>query len=81
LNKLLKEQGTDLFCFEYGCIAFDRMAATHMLKLRRIQYRCLRIALGLMQFTHVQTIGVIGEVPPLMLVDMPFDGCLRCFRD
>jgi hypothetical protein len=22
---------------EYGCIAFDRMAATHMLKLERIQ--------------------------------------------
>jgi hypothetical protein len=24
---------------ENGCIAFDRMAATHMLKLERIQYR------------------------------------------
>jgi hypothetical protein len=41
---------------EYCCIAFDRMAATHMLKLERIQYRCLRIALGLMQSTHVQTL-------------------------
>jgi Mlc titration factor MtfA (ptsG expression regulator) len=30
---------------EYGCIAFDRIAATHMLKLERMQYRCLRIAL------------------------------------
>jgi hypothetical protein len=34
---------------EYDCIAFDRMAAMHMLKLERIQYRCLRITLGLMQ--------------------------------
>jgi hypothetical protein len=31
--------------FESGCIAFDRMASTHMLKLERVQYRCLRIAL------------------------------------
>jgi hypothetical protein len=45
---------------EYGCIAFDRMAATHMLKLEKIQYRCLRIALGLMQSTYVQTLEVIG---------------------
>jgi hypothetical protein len=35
------------------------MAATHMLKLEKIQYRCLRIALGLMQSTHA--------VPPLRL--------------
>jgi hypothetical protein len=48
---------------EYCCIAFDRMAATHMLKLERIQYRCLRIALGLMQSTHVQMLEVIGGVP------------------
>jgi hypothetical protein len=31
------------------------MAATYMLKLERIQFRCLRIALGLMQSTDVQT--------------------------
>jgi hypothetical protein len=48
-------------------MAFDPIAATHMLKLERIQYRCLRIALGLMQSTHVQTLEVIGEVPPLRL--------------
>jgi hypothetical protein len=30
---------------EYDCISFDRMAATHMLKLERIQYRCFRVAL------------------------------------
>jgi hypothetical protein len=31
---------------EYSCIACYRMAATHILKLKRIQYRCLRIVLG-----------------------------------
>jgi hypothetical protein len=43
------------------------MAATHMLELERIQYQCLRIALGLKQSTHVQTLEVIGGVPPLRL--------------
>jgi hypothetical protein len=38
---------------EYGCIAFDRAANTHILKLERTQYQCLRIALRLMQLTHV----------------------------
>jgi hypothetical protein len=45
---------------EYSCIAFDRMAGTHMLKLVRIQYRWLRIAVGLMQSTNVQTLELIG---------------------
>jgi hypothetical protein len=56
-------QGTDPFLF--GVWVCDRMATTHMLK--RIQYRCLRIALGLMHPTHVQTLEVIGGVPPLRL--------------
>jgi hypothetical protein len=43
------------------------MAATHTLKLERNQYRCLRIALGLMQSTHVQTLEIIGGMPPLRL--------------
>jgi hypothetical protein len=46
---------------------FDRIAATHILKLERIQYRCLSIVLELMQSTHVQTLEVIGGVPPLRL--------------
>jgi hypothetical protein len=45
---------------DYGCIAFNRMADTHILKLERIQYRCLRIALGLMQSTHIQTLEFIS---------------------
>jgi hypothetical protein len=43
------------------------MAATLLLKLEMIQYQCLRIALGLMQSTHFQTLEVIGGVPPLRL--------------
>jgi hypothetical protein len=43
------------------------MAGTHMLKLKRVQYRCLRIALGLMQSTHIQTLEVIGGVSPLRM--------------
>jgi hypothetical protein len=38
-----------------------------MLTLEKIQYRCLRIALGLMQSTHVQTLEVIGGLPSLRL--------------
>jgi hypothetical protein len=52
---------------ENDCITFDRMASTHMLKLERIQCRCLRIVLGMMQYTHVQTLEVIGGVSPLRL--------------
>jgi hypothetical protein len=60
---LILYRGLICSVLEYGCIAFDRMAT----KLEKIQYRCLRIALGLMQSTQVQTLGVIGGVPPLRL--------------
>jgi hypothetical protein len=52
---------------EYGCITFDQVAGTHILKLERVQFHCLRITLGLMQSTHVQTLEVIGSVPPLRM--------------
>jgi ribonuclease HI len=52
---------------EYGCVAFDRASKNHILKLERIQYRCLRIALGLMQSTHVQTVEIIANIVPLTL--------------
>jgi hypothetical protein len=51
---------------EYRFIAFNRMADTHMLKLKRLQYRCLRIMQS-MQSTHVQTFEIIGGVPPLSM--------------
>jgi hypothetical protein len=43
------------------------LADNHMLKLERILYRCLRIALGLMQSTHVQTVEIIAGAEPLRL--------------
>jgi hypothetical protein len=64
---LIFDKGLIRSVLEYECIAFDRMAGTHMLKLERVQYRCLRIALGLMQSTLVQTLQVIGGVPPLRM--------------
>jgi hypothetical protein len=50
---LIISKGLIRSVLEYGRIAFDRMAGTHMLKLERVQYHCLRIALGLMQSTRV----------------------------
>jgi hypothetical protein len=62
---LILYNGLIRFVLEYGCIAFERMATTHMLKLGTIHFRCLRIILGLMQSTHVLTLQAIGGVPPL----------------
>jgi hypothetical protein len=33
---------------EYGSVCYSGMARTHMLRLERVQYRRIRIALGLM---------------------------------
>jgi hypothetical protein len=52
---------------EYGCIALDPVTGTHMLKLEGVQYCCLKIAIGLIQSTHVQAFEVIGGVPPLRM--------------
>jgi hypothetical protein len=43
------------------------MAATHIKKLERIQWRGLRICLGLMRSTHTDTVEVLSGVPPLDL--------------
>jgi hypothetical protein len=32
---------------DYASVCYSGMARTHFLKLKRLQYRCLRIALGL----------------------------------
>jgi hypothetical protein len=61
---LILYEGLIRSVLEYGCIAFDRMAETHMLKL---EYHYLRIALRLVQSTHVQTLEVIGGVAPLRM--------------
>jgi ribonuclease HI len=52
---------------EYGCICFSEMAATHFKKLERVQWRGLRICLGLMRSTHTGTVEVLSGVPSLDL--------------
>ncbi|XP_055533007.1 uncharacterized protein LOC129723073 [Wyeomyia smithii] len=58
-------QTTILSVIEYGCFCFRSAANTHLIKLERIQYRCLRIALGCMQSTHTMSLEVLAGVLPL----------------
>ncbi|XP_058814360.1 uncharacterized protein LOC131678307 [Topomyia yanbarensis] len=58
-------QTTILLVMEYGCFCFRSAANTHIIKLERIQYRCLRIALGSMQSTHTMSLEVLAGVLPL----------------
>jgi hypothetical protein len=50
---------------EYGSVCFTNMAKTHMLGLKRVQYRVLRIALGLMRSTLNNCLSVLGGIPLL----------------
>jgi hypothetical protein len=50
---------------EYGSVCFAGMARTHMLLLERIQYRALRISMGLMVSTPNNSLGVLSGIPPL----------------
>jgi hypothetical protein len=47
---------------EYGSVCYAGMARTHMLLLERVQYRALRIAMGLMGST---TNNSLSGIPPL----------------
>jgi hypothetical protein len=49
---------------EYGSVCFTNMARTHMMGWERVQYRALRIALGLMGPTP-NCLGVLSGIPPL----------------
>jgi hypothetical protein len=50
---------------DYASVCYSRMARTHFLKLERLQYRSLSIALGLMQSTPNKSLGVLSGVSPL----------------
>jgi hypothetical protein len=50
---------------EYGSVCYAEMAKTHMLLLERIQYRALRISMGLMGSTSNNSLGVLSGIPPL----------------
>ncbi|XP_029713933.2 probable RNA-directed DNA polymerase from transposon BS isoform X1 [Aedes albopictus] len=56
---------TILSVIEYGSFVFHMTAKTHFIKLERIQFRCLRICLGLLNSTHTQSVEVIAGVIPL----------------
>jgi hypothetical protein len=45
------------FALEYGSVCYSGMARTHMLRLERVQYRRIRIALGLMCSTLAKALG------------------------
>jgi hypothetical protein len=50
-----------IWLLEYG----SNMARTHMLALELVEYRSLRIALGLIGSTPKNCLGVLGGIPPL----------------
>jgi hypothetical protein len=50
---------------EYGSVWYAGMTRTHMLLLERIQYRALRIIMGLLGSTLNNNIGVLSGTPPL----------------
>lgn len=65
---------------EYGCFCFQSAAKIHMIKLERIQYRCLRIALGCMHSTHTLSLEVLAGVLPLKtrLYQLAHRTLIRC---
>jgi hypothetical protein len=50
----------------YSSVYFTNMAKTNMLGLQRVQYRVLRIVLGLTGFTPHNCLGVLSGIPPLV---------------
>jgi ribonuclease HI len=56
---------TILSVLEYGSFCFQSAAKTHFIKLERIQYRCIRIALGCMHSTHTMSLEVLAGMLPL----------------
>ncbi|XP_055631931.1 uncharacterized protein LOC129771858 [Toxorhynchites rutilus septentrionalis] len=56
---------TILSVMEYGSFCFQSAAKTHLIKLERIQYLCLRIALGCMPSTHTMSLEVLAGLLPL----------------
>lgn len=73
-------QTTILSVLEYGSFCFRSVAKIHMIKLERIQYRCLRIALGCMHSTHTMSLEVLAGVLPLTerFYQLAFRTLIRC---
>jgi hypothetical protein len=62
---LLLYRGPIGLVLEYGSVCYAGMAKIHMLLLERIQYRVLRISMGLMGSTPNNSLGVLSGIPPL----------------
>ncbi|XP_062704785.1 uncharacterized protein LOC134287117 [Aedes albopictus] len=73
-------QTTILSVLEYGSFCFQSAVKTHLLKLQRVQYRCLRIALGCMNSTHTMSLEVLAGVQPLTdrFAQLSFRFFIRC---
>lgn len=52
---------------EYGAFAIQSLANTHKLRLERVQWRALRVCLGMMTSTHTRTLEVQAGILPLDL--------------
>lgn len=52
---------------EYGSFTFMMLAKSHKIRLERLQWRALRICLGLMTSTHTSTLEVQAGILPLDL--------------
>jgi hypothetical protein len=50
---------------KYGSVCFTNMTKTHILGLKRVQYRALRGVLGLIGLTLNNCLGVVSGIPPL----------------
>jgi hypothetical protein len=55
---------SDLEC---GCVCLAEMTETHFKKLKRVQWRGLRVRLALTQSTHTDTVEALSDVSPLDL--------------
>jgi len=62
---LLLYQGLIGSVLEYASVCYANLAKTHFLKLERVQYRGIRVALGLMISTPNNSLGVLSGIPPL----------------
>jgi hypothetical protein len=50
---------------DYASVCYSGMAETNMLRLVRVQYRGIRLALGLVCSTPNNSLGVLIGIPPL----------------
>lgn len=62
---LLLYKNTIRSIIDYGSQCFQHLAKTHRIKIERIQWRAIRICLGLMTSTHTRSCEVLAGIIPL----------------